>query len=31
LARELTAKEIESAQKTGRLYAKEIEQRSRGR
>ena len=31
LARELTAKEIETAQRTGRLYAKEIQQRSRGR
>jgi uncharacterized protein len=31
LARELTAKEISVAQKTGRLYAKEIQQRSRGR
>jgi uncharacterized protein len=31
LARELTAKEIGIAQKTGRLYAKEIQQRSRGR
>jgi TPR repeat protein len=30
-ARELSAKEIEVAQKTGRLYAKEIQQRSRGR
>ena len=30
-ARELTAKEIDTAQKTGRLYAKEIKQRSRGR
>jgi TPR repeat protein len=31
LARELTAKEIDTAQKMGRLYAKEIKQRSRGR
>jgi uncharacterized protein len=31
LARELTAKEISAAQKTGRLYAKEIQQRTRGR
>ncbi len=30
-ARELSAKEIDTAQKTGRLYAKEIQQRSRGR
>lgn len=30
-ARELTAKEIDTAQKTGRLYAKEIQQRARGR
>lgn len=29
LARELTAKEIETAQKTGRLYAKEIQQRNK--
>lgn len=31
LARELSAKEISAAQKTGRLYAKEIQQRTRGR
>jgi len=31
LARELTAKEISAAQRTGRLYAKEIQQRARGR
>ena len=31
LARELTAKEISAAQKTGRVYAKEIQQRARGR
>lgn len=31
LARDLTAKEIDTAQKTGRLYAKEIQERSRGR
>lgn len=31
LAQELTAKEIEAAQQTGRRYAKEIEQRGRGR
>jgi TPR repeat protein len=31
LARELTAKEISAAQKAGRLYAKEIQQRTRGR
>lgn len=30
-ARELSAKEIDAAQKTGRLYAKEIQQRSRVR
>jgi TPR repeat protein len=31
LARELSAKEIETAQKAGRLYAKEIQARVRGR
>lgn len=31
LARELRAKEISAAQKTGRLYAKEIQSRTRGR
>lgn len=31
LARELTAKEIASAQKAGRLYAKEVQQRSKRR